>query len=35
MRHLQGSLNNEQKRLSNLRDALDKELQLTKQLEEK
>ena len=34
-RHLQDSLNNEQRRLSDVRDALDKEMQLTKQLEEK
>lgn len=35
MRHLQDSLSDEQRRLNNVRDALDKEMQLTKQLEEK
>ena len=35
MRHLQDSLNDEQRRSSNVRDALDKEMQLTKQLDEK
>ena len=35
MRHLQDSLNDEQRQLSNVRDALDKEMQLNKQLEEK
>ena len=35
MRHLQDPLNDEQRRLSDVRDALDKEMQLTKQLEEK
>ena len=34
MRHLQDSLNDERRRLSKARDALDKEMQLTKQLEE-
>ena len=33
MRHLHDSLNDEQKKLSNVRDALDKEMQLNKQLE--
>ena len=32
MRHLQDVLNDEQRRLSNVKDALDKEMQLTKQL---
>ena len=35
MRYLQDLLNDEQRRLSDVRDALDKEMQLTKQLEEK
>ena len=35
MRHLQDLLNDEQRKLSNVRDALDKEMQLNKQLEEK
>ena len=35
MRYLQESLNDEQRKLSNVRDALDKEMQLNKQLEEK
>ena len=35
MRHLLDSLNDEQRKLSNVRDALDKEMQLNKQLEEK
>ena len=35
MRHLQDSLNDEQRKLSNVRNALDKEMQLNKQLEEK
>ena len=35
MRHLQDSLNDEQRKLGNVRDALDKEMQLNKQLEEK
>ena len=35
MRHLQDSLNDKQRKLSNVRDALDKEIQLNKQLEEK
>ena len=35
MRHLQESLNDEQRKLGNVRDALDKEMQLNKQLEEK
>ena len=32
MRHLQDSLNDERRRLGNARDALEKEMQLTKQL---
>ena len=35
LRHLQDSLNDQQRRLSDVRDALDKEMQLNKQLEEK
>ena len=35
MRHLQGSLNEQQRRLSNVEDALNNGVQLTKQLEEK
>ena len=35
MRHLQDSLNDVQRKLNNVRDALDKEMQLNKQLEEK
>ena len=35
IRHLQGSLDDQQRKLSDARDALDKEVQLTKQLEEK
>ena len=35
IRHLQGSLDDQQRKLSDVRDALDKEVQLTKQLEEK
>ena len=35
IRHLQGLLNEQQRKLSDVRDALDKEIQLTKQLEEK
>ena len=35
IRHLQGSLDDQQRTLSDVRDALDKEMQLTKQLEEK
>ena len=35
MRHRQDALNDERKRLSKVKDALDKEMQLTKQLEEK
>ena len=35
IRHLQGSLDDQQRKLSDVRDALHKEIQLTKQLEEK
>ena len=35
MTHLQDSLNDQQRRLGNVRDALGKEMQLNKQLEEK
>ena len=35
IRHLQGSLDDQQRKLSDVRDDLDKEIQLTKQLEEK
>ena len=35
IRHLQGSLDDQQRKLSDVRDALEKEMQLTKQLEEK
>ena len=35
IRHLQGSLDDQQRKLSGVRDTLDKEMQLTKQLEEK
>ena len=35
IRHLQGSLDDQQRKLSDVRDALDKEMQLTKQLEER
>ena len=35
MRHMQDLLNDERKRLSDVRDVLDKEMRLTKQLEEK
>ena len=35
MKHLQGSLNEQQRRLINVEDALNNEVQLTKQLEEK
>ena len=35
IRHLQGSLDDQKRKFSDVRDALDKEVQLTKQLEEK